>query len=221
MPGHERRGQALVPPEPDHVIDAVRAGRPPPCRRVDPSSMTSVSIVSMPGDRRAAESASVAGSVAASLRQGIWMISFMRGRVYARTSRFDDARPGDVRARSYPASPSAAARARSRVEPARWPRRALPDPAPCTRPFTPSTTNSCGPPASVVVTTGFPDEERLERDVPVVLIVRGKDYPEGAGIEVDDFVVAHLAEEPDAARQARATRPALRARRPPCRCRRS
>ena len=44
----------------------------------DPSSTTSVSMTSMPGTERG-RSASVAGSVAASLRHGIWMISFVTG----------------------------------------------------------------------------------------------------------------------------------------------
>src|SRR5919204_5320997 len=47
-------------------------------RSVEPSSMTSHSTVSKPGTVRG-RSASVAGSVASSLRQGIWMMSFMRG----------------------------------------------------------------------------------------------------------------------------------------------
>ena len=42
---------------------------------VDPSSMTSTSIVSMPGISRG-RSRSVDGSVSASFRHGIWMISF-------------------------------------------------------------------------------------------------------------------------------------------------
>src|SRR5919198_2636786 len=51
-------------------------------RSVDPSSMTSHSTVSKPSTWRG-RSASVAGSVASSLRQGIWMMSFMRGRAEA------------------------------------------------------------------------------------------------------------------------------------------
>src|SRR6266545_2992954 len=51
-------------------------------RSVDPSSMTSHSTTSKPGTSRG-RSASVAGSVASSLRQGIWMMSFMRGRAGA------------------------------------------------------------------------------------------------------------------------------------------
>ena len=43
---------------------------------LDPSSMTSHSTVSIPGTLRG-RSASVAGSCSASLKQGIWMISFM------------------------------------------------------------------------------------------------------------------------------------------------
>src|ERR671930_389414 len=51
-------------------------------RSVEPSSMTSHSTVSKPSTWRG-RSASVAGSVASSLRQGIWMMSFMRGRAGA------------------------------------------------------------------------------------------------------------------------------------------
>ena len=47
-------------------------------RSVEPSSMISHSTTSKPGTSRG-RSASVAGSVASSLRQGIWMMSFMRG----------------------------------------------------------------------------------------------------------------------------------------------
>jgi hypothetical protein len=46
-------------------------------RSVEPSSMISHSTVSKPGTSRG-RSASVAGSVASSLRHGIWMMSFMR-----------------------------------------------------------------------------------------------------------------------------------------------
>src|SRR6478735_1943034 len=45
-------------------------------RSVEPSSMTSHSTVSKPGTSRG-RSASVSGSVSSSLRQGIWMISFI------------------------------------------------------------------------------------------------------------------------------------------------
>ena len=48
-------------------------------RSVEPSSMTSSSIASMPSIWRG-RSAIVAGSVCSSLRQGIWMISFIGGR---------------------------------------------------------------------------------------------------------------------------------------------
>jgi hypothetical protein len=55
-----------------------------PCARataevasVDPSSMTSTSTVSTPGMVRGM-ALSVSGSVASSLRQGIWTISFIR-----------------------------------------------------------------------------------------------------------------------------------------------
>ena len=51
-------------------------------RSVDPSSMISHSTTSKPGTSRG-RSASVAGSVASSLRHGIWMMSFMRGRAGA------------------------------------------------------------------------------------------------------------------------------------------
>ena len=66
----------------------------------DPSSTISTSTTSMPGIERG-RSASVAGSVAASLRQGIWMMSFTR-RGNSGTCRdsgdqfFDDAVPGDA-----------------------------------------------------------------------------------------------------------------------------
>src|ERR671937_521799 len=46
-------------------------------RSVEPSSITSHSTVSMPGSSRG-RSASVCGSVASSLKHGIWMMSFMR-----------------------------------------------------------------------------------------------------------------------------------------------
>ena len=46
-------------------------------RSVEPSSMTSHSTASKPGTSRG-RSASVAGSVSSSLRQGIWMMSFMQ-----------------------------------------------------------------------------------------------------------------------------------------------
>ena len=45
-------------------------------RSVEPSSMTSHSTSSMPGISRG-RSASVPGSVCSSLKQGIWMISFI------------------------------------------------------------------------------------------------------------------------------------------------
>jgi hypothetical protein len=45
-------------------------------RSVEPSSMTRTSTTSKPGTSRG-RSASVAGSVSSSLRQGIWMMSFM------------------------------------------------------------------------------------------------------------------------------------------------
>ena len=72
----------------------------------DPSSITSTSTTSMPGMLRG-RSASVAGSVCASLRHGIWMISFNFNHS-ARPSTcwddarlpdqlFDDAVPGDLR----------------------------------------------------------------------------------------------------------------------------
>jgi hypothetical protein len=48
-------------------------------RSVEPSSMMSHSTTSTPGTSRG-RSASVAGRVASSLRQGIWMMSFMRNR---------------------------------------------------------------------------------------------------------------------------------------------
>jgi hypothetical protein len=48
-------------------------------RSVEPSSMMSHSTTSMPGTSRG-RSASVAGSVLSSLRQGIWMMSFMANR---------------------------------------------------------------------------------------------------------------------------------------------
>ena len=47
-------------------------------RSVEPSSMISHSTISKPGTSRG-RSASVAGSVASSLRQGIWMMSFIAG----------------------------------------------------------------------------------------------------------------------------------------------
>src|SRR3954462_5961538 len=60
---------------------------PPPCSRatsivrsVEPSSMMSHSTTSMPGISRG-RSASVAGSVLSSLRQGIWMMSFIAVRL--------------------------------------------------------------------------------------------------------------------------------------------
>src|SRR4051794_27203029 len=48
-------------------------------RSVEPSSMTSHSTVSKPGTSRG-RSANVSGSVSSSLRQGIWMISFIATR---------------------------------------------------------------------------------------------------------------------------------------------
>ena len=73
--GHERRRQPLAPREPDDVIDADGRGH---LRRavarpvVDDEDLDA----SMPGIARG-RSASVAGSVSASLRHGIWMISFV------------------------------------------------------------------------------------------------------------------------------------------------
>ena len=46
-------------------------------RSVEPSSITSHSTSSIPGISRG-RSASVAGSVCSSSKQGIWMMSFMR-----------------------------------------------------------------------------------------------------------------------------------------------
>ena len=110
--GHERRRQPLVPAQPDDVIDAARArdvGRAVARPVVDDERSRSTS---MPGTL-AADRASVAGSVAASLRHGIWMISFFTDKPDA----LDHAVPGDCsrarRTRRRPAPPRAAGRAAS------------------------------------------------------------------------------------------------------------
>ena len=73
--GLKGRRQAFVPTQPHHVVTPqALATSEVPSR--DPSSMTRVSMVSMPGMLRG-RSASVAGSVAASFRHGIWMISLL------------------------------------------------------------------------------------------------------------------------------------------------
>src|SRR5215472_15632103 len=48
---------------------------------------------------------------------------------------------------------------------------------------------------------GLVREEAFDRDVAVVLVIRGKDYPERAGIQTDEIVVVDLAEEAHARRE--------------------
>ena len=43
--------------------------------------------------------------------------------------------------------------------------------------------------------TGLCDKKRFERHVAVVLIVRRKDYPERARVQLDDLIVARFAHE--------------------------
>ena len=59
--------------------------------------------------------------------------------------------------------------------------------------MTPSSTNSSGPPASVVVTTGFRGEERLERHVAVILVVGREDDGERARVQIDQLPVVDAA----------------------------
>ena len=79
--------------------------RPRPCASVEPSSMTSHSTSSKPSTSRG-RSGSVTGSDSSSLRQGIWMISFMRGdRLNCRRPHYP-ARPGDRRGRPCGSAPA-------------------------------------------------------------------------------------------------------------------
>ena len=74
--GLEAGGEALVVGQPDDVLDPVLAGdldRAVGRAVVDDQQLDLVDAV----DLRAGRSAIVAGSVASSLRQGIWMISFI------------------------------------------------------------------------------------------------------------------------------------------------
>ena len=80
--GLEARGEALVVGEADDVVDASSRATST-VRSVEPSSITSHSTSSTRGSSRG-RSASVAGSVSSSSRQGIWMISFIPQRGYAR-----------------------------------------------------------------------------------------------------------------------------------------
>ena len=102
----------------------------------------------------------MAGSVSASLRHGIWMISFFTSLCTAGilTSFSIDAVPGDLRCAAL--VPRLAQR-RSRRAPVRPPMPALNAPAIAagsgsqTNPLTPSSTNSSVPPESRAVTTGL------------------------------------------------------------------
>ena len=86
------------------------------------------------------------------------------------------------RARARAPRPRGRAARRTR---ARAPRRVGATTSPVSR----SRTMSSGPPASVVVTTGFSREERLVRDEPVVLVHRRVVDAEAARVEIGELVV--------------------------------
>ena len=155
---HEGRGQPLAAPESDDVLDPVRARDR---RRVIARAVIDHERLDRRRCRESTRgrSASVAGSVSASFRHGIWMMSFMASLgVRGRDQPLDGPRPRD-RARAFVtglAHPRRAAAIGRKSGNRRA--HARPDRERSPAPLSPSTTNIVGSPASVVVTTGLFDK---------------------------------------------------------------
>ena len=79
-----------------------------------------------------------------------------------------------------------------------------------TKPLTPSTTNSLGPPESEAGHHRLPGEERLERDIAEVLVERRINHRQRPGVQPDQVVVADAAKKRDAIGDAGIFRDALR-----------
>ena len=154
MPADERRGQAAVPLEPHDVMHAVgarhvrRAVRRPV---VDDQVLDDV-------DARAARAADRPASPAASRPRsgtGIWMMSFVMSS--GAREPVDDAGPGDAASQIVTLIAHARAGLRRSASSVRMASASACGSGAVTQPLTPSVTNSLGPPASVVVTTGLCD----------------------------------------------------------------
>src|SRR5690606_8677889 len=175
-------------------------------RSVEPSSTIRISIVSIPGIDRG-RSASVAGRVSASFRQGIWMTSFMfvdalRRRPRAGSSRplhqtFDGGRPGNQPGLLVPglAHPRGARRIGGQIgnragdgRRIRIGHTAVDTVLHEGRGFT----------RVVRRDDGFLRQECLERDVPEILVVGRVDDSIRTRIQVDERLVVDLAEKLDA-----------------------
>ena len=186
MPAMNAAASPLLRRKPHDVMRrrSARATSAVPSR--DPSSTTSTSIDVDAGNRGAADRAAWPAASAASLRHGNLddellhvsprsRLSMTPSQVMRRAPRRSRRRPMRRRA---PRDRRAAGRSRRRS-----PRRR----ARTTKPFTPSTTNSFGPPESVAVITGLRAEKRLERDVAEVLVERRIDDAERARVELDQL----------------------------------